>query len=167
MTNTNNAINGQGSDVAQTEQSISNNAMVTPVVVEPLTSIKAEKLSLFMPYFKGKTEEFVRKCSGRGENAWKKVAAKITAIDTADLDHKAYIDRLYAEFDLDQPYILSELVTQVSEIRRDMGLPIEVSGPKWYIQQLSDIFLIEKLNDSNSSTKIDGYKFIYKLAPVN
>lgn len=166
MSNTNNANIGQGSNVAQTEQTISNNAVMAEVMGE-LTSTKAEKLSLFMPYFKEETETFVRKCSGRGDNAWKKVADKILTIEKADENQIAYIHRIYDEFDLDTPYSLQQLVMTVSAIRRGLGLPIETSGSKWYIQQLSNIFLIEKVMDSEILTKVTGYMFTFKLAPVN
>lgn len=139
---------------------------VPQIITYNLSGVKLEKLGIFMPYFGERTEEFVAKCTGRGENSWKKVAQRIHDLDTANEETALYVARMYEEFELDFAYSSVDIIKNVGIIRRELKMPIGEQTTKWYIQQASDLFLIEKvLDNAVSYPKVTGYKFLFKLKP--
>ncbi|WP_316772880.1 hypothetical protein [Pedobacter frigiditerrae] len=132
----------------------------------PISGVKVEKLGMFMPYFGENTQEFIFKCSGRGDNSWKKVASRIHLLDIADAEQTSYNNRLYDEFELNRDYDTPTIIKIVSTVRRDLGLPIGEQTSKWYADQICNLFLTEKMLDTNVGySKIIGYVLLFKLSP--
>jgi|GEM_PF-5392344 len=133
--------------------------------LDTLKGVKQEKLGIFMPYFGEQTAEFISKCSGRGENSWKKVMDRIHSLDNANDDEKLYINRLYEIFELEEIATISKVIGQIGIVRRELGLKIEEQTSKYYLQQLSRAFLIEKVRDEGNMLNVTGYKLLFKLMP--
>jgi len=141
-------------------------ADVTQSISYNLTGVKLDKLGIFMPYFGEDTEEFVYKCSGRGDQSWKNLAQRIHDLDIADENLSAYVARLYEDFELNMLYDPLQIIKMVGTIRRELRMPIEEQSQKWYLQQVSNIFLIEKVMDKTSGyPKLIGYKLLFRLKP--
>jgi len=132
----------------------------------PLSGVKLDKLGIFMPYFGEHTEEFVYKCSGRGDQSWRNLAQRIHDLDTANENLSAYVARLYEDFELNMLYDPLQIIKMVGTIRRELRMPIEEQSQKWYLQQVSNVFLIEKVMDKTSGyPKLIGYKLLFRLKP--
>jgi hypothetical protein len=145
-----------------------NNVQLPSIQYPILTGVKEQKYAVFNAYYGDQTEEFVMKCTGRSPNSWKQVSSRIHDLEVATEEQSLVTERIYEDFDLNHQYTAVEIVKCICQILRDLKLPISHHDTKWFIDEVTKRFLIEKItDDAVGYTKVIGYKFLFRLKPIS
>lgn len=115
------------------------------------------------------TLQLVQLIEPRGKNNFNSVVDKIEALNGAKSTEQRYHDALYDNFNINQLFSSSDIITIVSQVRREAGMPPYSS--RWKQNCESDFFslfiVVEEYEEIDVDGKVKrqflGYKPVFKL----
>jgi hypothetical protein len=115
------------------------------------------------------TLELVLLIEGRGRNTFDAVVEKIELLNHAKQIDQRYHDALYDNFVLDTAYSSADIITIVSQVRREVSLKPYTS--RWKQNCEADFFTLFIVQEVHSDVEIEGktkkqfvgYKGVFKL----
>jgi hypothetical protein len=123
------------------------------------TLIDNEKLTL----------QLVVLIEGRGKNTFDAVVEKIELLNNAKQQEQRYHDALYDNFQTDNTYTSADIISVVSEVRREVGLKPYTSRWKQNCEgDFLTLFIVHDVyseveQEGKSKKQLVGYKPVFKL----
>jgi hypothetical protein len=135
-----------------------------------LTPLQQQRYDYLFPIYGKHAAEIVTSIYGKGKNSWASFLEKMDAIDQAKPHVKEYYDALYDTFQIGKVYQPGQIIGNVNEARRELGLIPYTEKIK--IQSEHDFYLLFLVEDSYVSSEdggtktFEGYKPIVRIKPV-
>lgn len=146
--------------------------------LEPTPALSYDELSYMQKqkyaYLKGMVNskelalQLVVLIEGRGKNNFDSVIEKIDMLNNAKQSEQRYHDALYDNFKLETVYTSDEIISIVSQVRKEVGL--KPYSSRWKQNCEADCFMLfivhevySHCEDSSSKKQLSGYKFVFKL----
>jgi hypothetical protein len=118
--------------------------MTNQSLVEPtsskLTAIQQQRYDYLFPIYGPSAIDIVTNVHGKGKNSWPALLEKQSAIEQAKSHVQGYYDALYETFQIGYVYTPGQIIGNVNEARRALGLIPYVEKIK--VQSEQDFFLL-------------------------
>jgi hypothetical protein len=137
-----------------------------------LTSQQTERYNYLFPHFKEDALHIVKiLAGGKGKNSWGAFQEKFNVINSSDYLQREYQESLYSVFELDTPYLMENIIQNISVVRSDMNMPSY--GDRIKVRCEADflgLFVANNVYDSDGTAtsfrrKVVGYTPIFKIKP--
>jgi hypothetical protein len=139
--------------------------------VEPkLTAIQQQRYDFLFPIYGHSALEIVRNIYGKGKSSWPSFLERMDAVAEAKRHTKEYYNALYETFGIGQIYAPGQVIGDVNDTRRHLGLVPYTEKIKLQSEQdFNLLFLVEDCYEDEATVSgkkiLKGYKPVARIMP--